>query len=257
MLSAMSKGMDSCAGIAPLPLLLTALAAVLGASVALACGCGADGWAAACAAVLALLGHAVTQSRRAAIGADDAARRRRDLADIGAMVVVGGGTLVAARSGPGLLLLGAVALVLGWATRRPDAHPGPLGRALVAATGSWLTVLGVDQAHRHGLSAMGAILGGGLALLVASARLMDPRSNRPGAAVLLALAGQAWTLGWWMAGWLPTSAWWALTAAPLSLISSLAWALGRPRAASALAWLAAVLHGVLMTAALWAVVALR
>lgn len=240
---------------------LTLAAGGLGISVGLACGCGADTPTALAATAIAALGHLAVQWRRRASANPMQNGRWRDRADMLAMGVIGAGILLAARSGPGLLAVGIAAIALGWGTTRPGLPAAPVWRALGAGLGNWLTVVGVDQAHRHGFSAMGVVMGGGLALLLASAHL--PRASRPqqtGAGLLAglcALAAHAWLLGWWWAGWLPTSAWWALAAAPASLAAAVAAAVGASRAGRGLGWLAALLHALLLTAALWAVVALR
>jgi 1,4-dihydroxy-2-naphthoate octaprenyltransferase len=245
----------------PLYLILTLAAGGLGLSVALACGCGADTPTALAAVAVATLGHLALQWRRRAAASGLQGGPWRDRADMLAMGVIGAGVLLAARSGPGLLVVGIAAIALGWGTTRPGLPVAPVWRALAAGLGSWLTVVGVDQAHRHGFSAMGALMGGGLALLVAAAHLQKvPGRDKAGLRLLsgaLALAGHAWLLGWRWADWLPTSAWWALAAAPLSLAAGVATMAGASRLGRGWGWLAALLHALLLTAALWAVVALR
>lgn len=238
-----------------LALAATAMAALLGASVALACGCGADSPAALAATGLALLGHLTVRWQRKA--RDAPTDRRRDAADVAAMLLVGGGVLLGTRTGPGVLGVGGLALALGGWIGRAAPAPGHRSRALGAAACVWLVVIVVDQAHRHSLSAMGAVMGGGPALLVAAARLSPSQGRWSTAALLFALAGQAWTAGWWAAGWLPGSSGWALASLPLGLTGLLALGAGRARLAAALAWSTALLHGGLSIAALWQVVALR
>ncbi|MBP7519345.1 MAG: hypothetical protein KA896_02770, partial [Leptothrix sp. (in: Bacteria)] len=115
-----------------------------------------------------------------------------------------------------------------------------------------------DQAHRHSLSAMGALIGVGPALLLASARLHASRGvGGRGIAALTAVCGQAWTAGWWWAEWLPTAAVWALPSAVVSLAALLCLHLHRNTAGRWLAWGAALLHIGLLAASLWQVVALR
>jgi len=239
-----------------LSLLATGLAAFLGGSVALACGCAADHGAALWAGVLALAGHLVVRERRDAAATVDS--RRRDRADVAAMVVGGAGVLLAARSGPGLVGAGIAAGVLGWLASRSNPAPGPTAQALMAAVCLWWVVTGTDQAHRHSLSAMGALIGVGPALLLASARLHASRGvGGRGIAALTAVCGQAWTAGWWWAEWLPTAAVWALPSAVVSLAALLCLHLHRNTAGRWLAWGAALLHIGLLAASLWQVVALR
>lgn len=246
----------ACAAEKLLSWLATGLAAFLGGSVALACGCAADHGAALGAGALALSGHLVVRERRDAAAAVDS--RRRDRADVAAMVVGGAGVLLAARSGPGLVGAGICAAVLGWLTSRSEPAPGPTAQALMAALCLWWVVAGTDQAHRHGLSAMGALIGVGPALLVASARLHASRdAGGRGIVALTAVCGQAWTAGWWWAEWLPTAAVWALPSAAVSLAALLCLRLCRNTAGRWLAWCAALLHIGLLTASLWQVVALR
>lgn len=246
---------DGGAVVPALALLNTVAVALLGASVALACGCGADSLAALGTAALALWGHLTVRWQRMA--RDDPSERRRDMADVAAMLLIGGGLLAATRSGPALLGVGALALLLGSWIGRATPAPGRPSHALGAAACLWLVVIGVDQAHRHSLSAMAAVLGGGPALLVAAARLQPLRARWSGSATLLALTGQAWTAAWWAAGWLPTSAWWALVSLPLGLAGLLAVGLGQARLGAGLAWAASLCHAGLLTAALWGVVSLR
>lgn len=257
----MSSLEDSSLHTVALRLGLTLAAGGLGISVALACGCGADTPSALAATAIAALGHLAVQWRRRASANPLQNGRWRDRADMAVMGVIGAGILLAARSGPGLLAVGIAAIALGWGTTRPGLPAAPVWRALAAGLGSWLTVVGVDQAHRHGFSAMGALMGGGLALLVAAAHVQEgPGCNKAGLRRLsgaLTLAGHAWLLGWWWANWLPTSAWWALAAAPLNLVAAVATAAGASRIGRDMGWLAALLHALLLTAALWAVVALR
>jgi hypothetical protein len=131
-------------------------------------------------------------------------------------------------------------------------------QALMAAVCLWWVVTGTDQAHRHSLSAMGALIGVGPALLLASARLHASRGvGGRGIAALTAVCGQAWTAGWWWAEWLPTAAVWALPSAVVSLAALLCLHLHRNTAGRWLAWGAALLHIGLLAASLWQVVALR
>lgn len=244
----------ACAAEKLLSWLATGLAAFLGGSVALACGCAADHGAALGAGALALAGHLVVRERRYAAATVDS--RRRDRADVAAMVVGGAGVLLAARSGPGLVGAGIAAGVLGWLSSRSEPAPGPTAQALMAAVCLWWVVAGTDQAHRHSLSAMGALIGVGPALLVASARLHASAGGR-GIAALTAVCGQAWTAGWWWAEWLPTAAVWALPSAAVSLAALLCPHRCHNTAGRWLAWCAALLHIGLLTASLWQVVGLR
>jgi 1,4-dihydroxy-2-naphthoate octaprenyltransferase len=196
------------------------------------------------------------------------------------IIVAGGVVLLAARSSPGLLLVGLAGLGLGWGRallrRRGMTHPA--WAALGTAAATWLLVVGADLVQRHRFSDMAALAGTSLALLSLSAAWLaahpveqqEPtRPRRPGrmlaeaaAPLLLALAAHAWVGAWWALQWLPGTAWWALASVPLSLAAAgaVVWpagAGGQSRWAAGLMLAAAVAHGLLQTAALLAVASLR
>lgn len=288
--------------------LVTAGAVAVGSSLALACGCGWRADTALASLVLAVLAHAAINLYNDygdALGGSDAinsarltpfsggsrviqdgrfsATQVRDMAQMLAMVVVGGGVALAALSGPGLLLVGLAGLLLGYAYSNP--RWALMGRGLgelSVALGWWLVVLGADYVQRHAFSAMAAVAGVSVALLVAAVlwvaefpdaqadaavgkRTLVVRLGPERAALgyaLLVLAAHLWVWAWWQALWLPTQAWWALGSAPLSLLSAgLLWRwrreVARLRPAVALAIAAAVLHELLLVAALLAVSGLR
>lgn len=289
-------------------LVVTLVAATTGIAQSQACGCGWDPWGAAATVVLALLTHAAVNlwnDYGDAIGGSDALNAGRigpftggsrviqdgvftplevrEMATSLALVVVGGGLLLSARSGPGLLLVGLAGAFLGWAYSSPRLALMSRGWGEAAtAAGWWLVVVGADQVQRHGFSAVAMVSGVGLALLVMNvlwvAEFPDARADaavgkrtlvvrwgpRRAAAVygLNALAAHAWVAAWWWGDVLPFNAWWALGSAPLALGSALllwrhALAPARLRPAIALAILAAVAHGALLTAAFVAVARLR
>lgn len=289
-------------------LLVTLVAALAGIAQSQACGCGWDPAGAVATVVLALLTHAAVNLYNDygdAIGGSDAlnterlfpfsggsrviqdgefsAGQMRDAARGLAMAVVGGGLLLAARAGPGLLLVGLAGLLLGWAYSSPRV--ALMGRGLgegAVALGWWLIVVGADYVQRHAFSAIAAISGVSIALLVAAvlwaAEFPDARADAAAgkrtlvvrlgpmvsAAVYAALVlfAHAWLAVWWWGDWLPSTAWWALGSLPLSVAAALGLALrarqvARLRPVMALSIAAAVLHGALLTAAFVAIARLR
>lgn len=289
-------------------LLVTAAAVVMGVAQSQACGCGWDPVGAAATLLLALLAHAAVNLYNDYgdwVGGSDACNRGRltpfsggsraildgrlspaqvrEAASILGLVVVGGGILLAARAGPGLLLVGLLGGFLGWAY----SHPGlrlmarGLGEPAVAL-GWWLVVVGADYVQRHGFHVLTAVAAVPLALLVLAilwaAEFPDAAADaavgkrtwvvRWGpvasawACLALVLAAHAWVWVWWWVEWLPSPAWWALGAAPVSLASATGLirharepARLRPVIAGAIA--AAVLHAGLMSAAFVVVARLR
>ena len=287
---------------------VTAMACLLGVVVALACGCAARPWAGVATLVLALLAHAAANvyndwaddrlgsdalnddrvspfsggSRLIQEGALSAAHMR-DWAGWLALLAVGGGIVLAALSGPGLMLIGLAGATLGWAYSSPRIALMSRGAGEIAVAAAWwLVVLGADYVQRQRLHDMAAIAGVSYALLVAAILLVNEFPDRaadaavgkrtlvvrlgPGAAValyaaLVALA-HGWVLAWWWAQWLPTKAWWALLSTPLSLAATLLLARHareshRLRPAIVLTLAATLLHGALLAAAFAAVLWLR
>jgi 1,4-dihydroxy-2-naphthoate octaprenyltransferase len=289
-------------------LLVTLTTALVGISQSQACGCGWSPGAAVATVVLALLTHAgvnLYNDYGDAVGGSDAvnterlfpfsggsrviqdgvfsATQMRDAARVLAILVVGGGVMLAAVSGPGLLVVGLAGLVLGWAYSSPRVALMSRGLGeLSVALAWWLIVVGADYVQRHAFSTMATVSGVSPALLVAgilwAAEFPDaradaavgkrtlvvrwgPRTAALGYALSVAL-GYLWVWAWWRADWLPFTAWWALGSAPLSLAAAaFLWRhAGEPsrlRPAIALSIAAAVTHGALLTAAFVAVARLR
>lgn len=289
-------------------LLVTAVAVALGTSQALACGCGWDPWGGAAALCLALLTHAAVNLYNdygdSHIGSDAintehispfsggsrliqegrlTPQQVQQAAGMLALVVAGGGVLLAARVGPGLLLVGMAGVALGWSYSHPRWALMSRGWGeLAVVAGWWLVVVGADLVQRHQFSAMAAVSGVSLALLVAgilwAAEFPDARADaaagkhtlvvrwgaRPAAIAYAGgvLLAHGWVWAWWWAQWLPTTAWWALGSAPLSVAAALllwqrATQVQRLRPVVVLSVAAALVHGVLLTAAFAAVAALR
>ena len=236
-------------------LLVTAGAVAVGASQALACGCGWNAGTAAASLLLALLVHAAVNLYNDygdAVGGSDAineerltpfsggsraiqdgrfsATQVRDAAQMLALLVVGGGLLLAAKTGGGLLLIGLAGMALGYAYSSPRIALMSRGLGeLSVGLGWWLIVVGADYVQRQAFSALAAVSGVSVALLVTGvlwvAEFPDARADaavgkrtlvvRLGsrkAAWLYAamvLAAHLWTWAWWQAQWLPTQAWWA------------------------------------------------
>ena len=289
-------------------LVVTLVAAAVGIASSLACGATLRWPEALATVVLALLTHAAVNLHNdwgdALIGSDALNTDRvapftggsrvvqdgiftpaqlRDAVQLLGMVVIGGGVLLVARSGLGLVLIGLAGLALGWAYSHPRWALMSRGVGeLAVALGWWLVVLGADYVQRRSFSAIPALAGVSLALLIAAvlwiAEFPDARSDaQAGKRTLvvrlgpqeaawgylaLVLAAHVWLVGWWQALWLPTTAIWAVA----SLLPSLAAAAlllrraGEPqrlRPAIVLTLLAAVLHGVLLAAAFLGIAALR
>jgi 1,4-dihydroxy-2-naphthoate octaprenyltransferase len=289
-------------------LVVTLIAALLGIASAQACGAGWHPLDAAATVVLALLAHAAINLHNdwgdALIGSDAlntdrigpftggsrvvqdgvfTAAQLRDMVQMIGMVVIGGGVVLAARAGPGLLAIGMAGLALGWAYSHPRLALMSRGVGeLAVAAGWWLVVVGADYVQRRHFDLAPALAGVSPALLIAAmlwiAEFPDASSDAqvgkrtlvvrlgPTAAavgyLLLVLAAHAWVAFWWVALWLPTTAWWALGSAPLSLAAAgLLWrhrqAPARLRSAIVLTLVAAVLHGGLLTAAFLHIASLR
>lgn len=247
---------------------VTGVTAVLGILTAAACGAVTDRLAAGATLLLALLTHAAVNLYNDwgdAVGGSDAintgrvapftggsrfiqeGRLRpaqvRDAAQMLLIVVVGGGVLLVARSGPGLLVIGLAGLLIGWAYSSPrvalmSSGWGELG----VVAGWWLVVVGADYVQRHAFSDMAALAGLSPALLIGAVlliaefpdaeadaqvgkRTLVVRWGPERAAALYAagvLGAHAWVLAWWWAQWLPTQAVWALASLPISLYAALA-----------------------------------
>lgn len=289
-------------------LAVTAVACGLGIAVALACGCGARPLAAGATVVLALLAHAaanvyndwaddrlgsdaINEDRIAPFSGGSrliqdgvlAAARMREWAAWLAMLAVGGGIVLAALSGPALLVIGLAGAAIGWAYSSPRVALMSRGAGEIAVAAAWwLVVLGADYVQRQRLHDMAAIAGVSYALLVAAVLLVNEFPDRsadaavgkrtlvvrlgPEGAVMLYAAlvalAHGWVAAWWWAQWLPTQAGWALLSAPLSLAAVVLLARNarqprRLRPAVVLTLAAALSHGLLLGAAFVAVLLRR
>lgn len=296
------------AAVRPGFLVVTLASAMLGVVFAWSCGGGRDLPAAAATLVLALLAHAAANLYNDwgdAVGGSDAinhariapftggsravqdgvlgAAQVREAAQMLAIVVVGAGVWLAARAGPGLLLVGIAGLTLGWAYSSPRVAlmARGWGEAAVAA-GWWLVVVGADYVQRQRFDAIPAVAAVSPALLIAAvlwvAEFPDAEADaRAGkrtlvvrlgptvaawAFVALVAAAHVWVWAWWRALWLPAHAGWALASA-LPAAGAAAWLLAhrrrplRLRPAIVLALVAAVLHPLVLGAAFVAVAAQR
>jgi 1,4-dihydroxy-2-naphthoate octaprenyltransferase len=156
-------------------LLITAVGVLLGSAMAASCGCGFDIWRATAYGTLAILLHAAVnvlndyadtlsgadQSNTNAIapftGGSGLLLRGRvsvqSARTIGyslLILVAGGGVILVALTGPGLLVIGAAGLVLGWAysVRPVSLMSRGLGEVAVFVM-LWLLVLGADYVQRQ------------------------------------------------------------------------------------------------------------
>lgn len=247
-------------------LLVTLSACLLGITAALAGGAGPDPAAALATVLLACVAHAganVLNDYHDALNGADAAnphglhpftggsrliqQGRVSASQTGRWatlllgLLVPAGALLAARSGGGLLLIGAAGLALAWAYSAPPLKlmSRGLGELAVAAAW-WLVVIGAAYVQQRGLAVLPAALGLGLALLVACVLLINGvpdaeadasvgkrtlavRLGMHGAAALylaLALLAHGWLA---LAVWLkisPVAALWGLASLPLSLAAA-------------------------------------
>jgi 1,4-dihydroxy-2-naphthoate polyprenyltransferase len=255
-----SNGVRWIAATRPGFLVVTLIAALLGIASAQACGAGWHPLDAAATVVLALLAHAAINLHNdwgdALIGSD-ALNTDRIGPFTGGSRVVQDGVFTAAQLRDMVQMIGMVVIGGG-------------------------VVVGADYVQRRHFDLAPALAGVSPALLIAAmlwiAEFPDARSDAqvgkrtlvvrlgPTAAavgyLLLVLAAHAWVAFWWAALWLPTTAWWALGSAPLSLAAAgLLWrhrqAPARLRSAIVLTLVAAVLHGGLLTAAFLHIAGLR
>ena len=192
------------------------------------------------------------------------------------LATVAGGLVLASLSGPALWLIGAAGLALAWAYSAPPLAlmARGLGEAAVA-TCWWLVVLGADYVQRGVLAGLPALLGAGLALLVAGLLLVNgfpdaPADAQVGKRTLVVRLGPAAAARLYLglallahavaplavlAGWMPTGALAGLLSLPLSLAA--AWQLlrhgrmpQRLRPAIGLSIAAANLHALALAAGL-------
>lgn len=151
------------------------------------------------------------------------------------------GLWLAVHSGPGLLLIGAAGLFLGWAYSAPPLALMSRGLGELAVAGAWwLVVLGADYVQRGAFAVAPALSGIGVALLVANILLVNGFPDAPADArvgkrtlvvrlgarraswlylglALLAHVGLALAVAW---HGLPTGALWGLVSLPAALGSA-------------------------------------
>ena len=287
---------------------VTAVAALAGIALSQSCGTGWDPIGAGATVVLALLVHAAVNLYNDygdAIGGSDAinterlapfsggsrviqdrvfsAEQVREASVMLAILVTGGGLVLAARAGPGLVGIGMAGLAIGWAYSSPRVALMSRGLGeLAVAAGWWLIVVGADYVQRHAFSEIAALAGVSIALLVAgilwAAEFPDRRADEAAGkrtlvvrlgpvraawvyAAMVTLA-HGWVALWWWADWLPQTAWWALGSAPLSLAAAVgllrhARQVERLRPAIGLSIAAATVHGGLLVAAFLAIARMR
>ena len=205
------------------------------------------------------------------------ARDMRNVALALLALAVPGGLWLTLQSGPALLVVGLAGMLLGWAYSMPPLALMSRGLGELAVGLAWgLMVVGADYVQRGQFAAAPALLGVGIALLVACVLLIngfpdaqaDARVGKRSAvvwlgptvasAVYLALVVGAHL--WLIASvWLllpPQQALWGLVSAPLSLAAG-AWLWRhrhrpqRLKPALVLSVLAVLLHGLAMSAGFW------
>jgi 1,4-dihydroxy-2-naphthoate octaprenyltransferase len=282
-------------------LVITAVACVLGTAVAAACGHGPNAWTALATLLLAVLMHAaanvLNDYHDALNGADEAntqglfpftggarliqnghvtTQDTHNLAKALIVFLIPCGLLLAVKTGGGLILLGSVGLLLGWAYSAPPLAlmKRGLGEATVALT--WgLVVVGADYVQRKHFFVIPAAVAVSFALLVGNILVINgfPDATADalvGKRTLVVRLGARWAAwaylvfallayAWLVVGvWLfihPEPALWGLASVPLSL-----WAFlqlhkhaNQPAlltSAIVLTIAAAVVHGLTMSAGL-------
>lgn len=282
-------------------LVITAVACVLGTAVAAACGHGPNAWTALATLLLAVLMHAaanvLNDYHDALNGADEAntqglfpftggarliqnghvtTQDTHNLAKALIVFLIPCGLLLAVKTGGGLILLGSVGLLLGWAYSAPPLAlmKRGLGEATVALT--WgLVVVGADYVQRKHFFVIPAAVAVSFALLVGNILVINgfPDATADalvGKRTLVVRLGARWAAwaylvfallayAWLVVGvWLfihPEPALWGLASVPLSLCAFLllhkhANQPARLTSAIVLTIAAAVVHGLTMSAGL-------
>ena len=282
-------------------LVITAVACVLGTAVAAACGHGPNVWTALATLTLAVLMHAaanvLNDYHDALNGADEAntqglfpftggarliqnghvtVQDTHDLAKALIIVLIPCGLLLAVKTGGGLVMLGAIGLLLGWGYSAPPLAlmKRGLGEFTVALT--WgLVVVGADYVQRGQFFVIPSAVAVSFAWLVGCILVIngfpDARADaQVGKRTLVVRLGVRWAAWaylvfallayvWLVAGvWLfihPEPALWGLVSMPLSL-GAFVWLLQnadeteRLTPAIVLTIAAAVVHGLAMSVGL-------
>jgi len=282
-------------------LAITVVGCLLGLASADACGHPPHVWMALATLVLACLAHAagnvLNDVHDAISGADEAntsgifpftggtrliqqgrvsVQQTRDLARALLLVLVPAGVLLALKSSPAVLWMGAVGLLLGWAYSAPPFKLMSRGLGELAVAVAWsLVVVGADAVQRGSVFIVPVLISLSYGLLIANILLINgvpdaaadasvgkatlavragPRGAALGYAVL-ALFAHGW-LAWGVWHFLqPERALWGLLSAPLSGAAALLlWQRAatpeRLRPALVLTILAACVHGLAMAAGL-------
>ena len=283
-------------------LVITAVACFIGMASAAAGGGGFAPGRAALTLALALLAHAAANMLNdhadAVSGADAAnkdglfpftggsrlvqqgvvqAQDMRCLAIALLMLVVPGGLWLAAHSGAGLVVLGLIGVLLGWAYSAPPLALMSRGLGELAVALAWgLVVVGADYVQRGQFFLLPSAAAVSYALLIANIFIAngfpDARSDaqvgkrtlavrlgaRAGAWVYVALAvlAHGWIAVMVWALILPAPTLWALASAPLALAGGVQLLRhgdqpARLRPALVLGIAAAVVHGLGLTLGLW------
>ena len=285
-------------------LVITVVACLVGMASAAACGCGFAPGRAAATLGLALLAHAAANMLNdhadAVSGADAAnvegvlpftggsrlvqqgvvqAQDMRHLAIALLMLVVPGGLWLAVQSGAGLVLLGLMGVLLGWAYSAPPLALMSRGVGELAVAVAWgLMVVGADYVQRGQFFLIPSVAAVSYALLIANILiangLPDARSDAQVGKRTLAVRWGARAVAWvylalavlahlWIAVmvWvviLPEQALWALASAPLALAGGAQLLRhgdqpARLRPALVLGIAAAVVHGLGLALGFWLV----
>ncbi len=282
-------------------LTITLVGCLLGIASADACGHPPDAWTALATIVLAAMAHAagnvLNDVHDAQSGADAAntsgifpftggarliqqgvvsVQQTRDLARALLWVLMPAGLLLALKTSPAVLALGAVGLFLAWAYSAPPLQLMSRGLGELTVAAVWmLVVVGADAVQRGSLFIVPVFTALSFGLLAANILLINGvpdaqadasvgkitlvvRAGPRGAAILyilLALLAHGWLASgvWFFLQ--PARAIWGLCSAPFSLAAAvLLWrrpeAPERLRTAIVLTIVAACVHGLVMAAGL-------